>query len=446
VTATSLRVMGGAGAVLVASLYAPARGRPVEEPPPRTAEPPPAVVAEQPQAPTGKADACMRAVEEPGKMLRLQVAARRFVAEGPAPRPEVTLVGVVHIGERPFYDQVQRLLGKQDLVLYESVMPPGARGAAGGDAARRPQSTRSTMGFVASLLGDFKKRNDRYPADLKELKNSARLRDARVAQWLGALADAWGRPIEYASLDQGRGFVLTSLGADGRPGGEDEAADLRVTGDTPLDPALAAWGADRIQGELAAALGLSFQLDAIDYGPDNFQCSDMDLDQLDAALRAEGADFGEIAGGLTGTSLFGKFAVFMLRLVRVADVFLDGAIADSMKVMVIELFSDETIIDELMARAGPGLAKVLIGSRNQVVVDDLKAAIERRPGLRSVAIFYGAGHMPDLAQRLQEQLGYRADTAEWFTAMEVDLARSAMGPEQLDSMRRMIRRQVRMGW
>jgi pheromone shutdown protein TraB len=130
----------------------------------------------------------------------------------------------------------------------------------------------------------------------------------------------------------------------------------------------------------------------------------------------------------------------------VADVFLEGAIADSMKVMMIEVFSDEKVIDELMARAGPGLAKVLIEDRNQVVVDDLKAVIADRPGLRTVAIFYGAGHMADLARRLQAQLGYQPGDTTWLTAMEVDLARSAMGAEQLESLRRTIRRQMRMAW
>ncbi len=388
----------------------------------------------------------MRAVEEAGRSMALEVAARRFAAPAGSSGPDVVLVGVVHIGERAFYDKLQALLGEQDLVLYESVMPPGARGAAGGDPQRRPQTTRNTMLFVAALLGDFRKQHERYPADFKELDRFVGPQDARLSHWLAALADGWGRPIEYAPREEGRGFVLSSRGADGQPGGAGEAEDLTVTAETPLDPAQISWAGSRIQAELAAALGMTFQLDALDYGRDNFMCSDMDLDQLEAALRVQGAEFSEIAGGLTGTSLFGRFAVFLLRMMRVADVFLEGAIADSMKVMMIELFSDEKVIDDLLARAGPGLAKVLIEERNQVVVDDLKAVLADRPGLRTVAVFYGAGHMADLARRLQEQLGYRPAETTWLTAMQVDLARSAAGAEQLESFRRMIRRQMRLGW
>jgi hypothetical protein len=430
-------------AALAALLAGAAHGRPVEDPP--TAARPPAP-AEAAPAREAEAVPSMRAVEEPGKSMALEVASRRFTPPPGAPGPDVLLVGVVHIGEGGYYDGLEKLLATQDLVLYESVMPPGARGAAGGDPGRRAATTRNTMLYAAALLGDFRRKNGRYPADLAELRAGAGAEDPRIADWIDALADAWGRPLEYAAGAEGGGFALTSRGADGRPGGAGDDEDVAVTAETPLDPARFSWSGTRIQAELAAALGMRFQLDEIDYGPAHFRCSDMDLDQLDAAFRARGAEFSEIAGGLTGTSLFGRLAVFMLRLVRVADIFLEGAIADSMKVTMIEAFSDEKVIDQLMARAGPGLAEVLIDERNQVVVDDLKAAIAGEPGLRSVAIFYGAGHMPDLAERLRAQLGYVPAETTWLRAMEVDLAASAMGAEQLESIRRSVRRQMQLGW
>ena len=61
-----------------------------------------------------------------------------------------------------------------------------------------------------------------------------------------------------------------------------------------------------------------------------------------------------------------------------------------------------------------------------------------------MAIFYGAAHMPDMAERLADQLGYRPESEQWFTAFEVNLEESAMTPSQLKSLRRMIRQQLRM--
>ncbi len=43
-------------------------------------------------------------------------------------------------------------------------------------------------------------------------------------------ADAWGRPFEYVPGDDGKSYTLRSLGADGAPGGADEAADITRDG------------------------------------------------------------------------------------------------------------------------------------------------------------------------------------------------------------------------
>jgi general secretion pathway protein G len=43
----------------------------------------------------------------------------------------------------------------------------------------------------------------------------------------GAPVDPWGNPYIYRIPDAGTGYELVSLGADGAPGGEGAAADLR---------------------------------------------------------------------------------------------------------------------------------------------------------------------------------------------------------------------------
>ena len=85
---------------------------------------------------------------------------------------------------------------------------------------------------------------------------------------------------------------------------------------------------------------------------------------------------------------------------------------------------------------------MIIDERNQLVIDDLKAILEREPQVSSIAILYGAGHMPDMARRLTEQLGYRPTGEQWLTAFEVDLERSAMSARQLERIRWMVRYQL----
>ena len=110
----------------------------------------------------------VRASEDPGKLIALEMAARSFAPEQGA-GPTVALVGVAHIGERKLYDAVQTLLDEHDVVLYESIKPAGTGGAGGRNEQQRIQSTRAAMGFVATVLEAHHRGRQKYPDDLEEL-------------------------------------------------------------------------------------------------------------------------------------------------------------------------------------------------------------------------------------------------------------------------------------
>ncbi len=381
---------------------------------------------------------------QPGKSrIGLEVASttlRRPDGAGPA----IVLVGACHVGEKSFYKDLQGVLAAHDVVLYEAVRPPGTGGAGGATDDERVASTRSAMQFVASLAALHRVKREALPADLEALVAfAATLDDPHAPRFLdAALVDAWGHRISFeATCDDA---VVRSLGADAAPGGEGAAADLVEP--VPAEPAgwLARGRSDGgIQSSLAKALGLAFQLDAMDYDQPSFRSSDLAMDQVQRALDAEGADL-EVIETLAGTSLLGDVATLMLRLIQVADVFLDGAIADTVKVVLIEMMGDPEMMEMSLDQMGPGLNKVIVGDRNQKVVDDVKVILEREPTVKSIAIFYGAAHMPDLARRLSEQLGYEASgEVAWHTAFEVDMKRSAAGEADLKRMRRMVRIQMK---
>ena len=94
----------------------------------------------------------LRAVEEPRKpevgsspeSLRLELALRRYEAPE-RPGGEVTLVGVVHIGDAAYYEALATLLAEYDKVLFESVAPAGANGVHGSDDSERAARTREAM-------------------------------------------------------------------------------------------------------------------------------------------------------------------------------------------------------------------------------------------------------------------------------------------------------------
>ena len=63
----------------------------------------------------------------------------------------IVLLALLAVGDAVLYETIQDYLGSWDLVLYESVMPPGARGPRGDTDEECTASTTAAMGFVASV-------------------------------------------------------------------------------------------------------------------------------------------------------------------------------------------------------------------------------------------------------------------------------------------------------
>ena len=412
--------------------------------------------AVKPEADAAKGSPYLRVVEDKGKSIALEIATRDFVrSNGTGPR--VGLVGVAHIGDSAFYHAVQKLLENYDVVLYESVKPPGTGGAGGDTDQQRIDSTKAAMQFVGGMIETEHARSDKYPADLNGLKTYAASLDPRLAKFIqAALTDGWGHQLVYRlkADDDGGGYSLISLGADGKAGGEGANADLNLADQPHPDP-LPLSKEDGLQSQLASALGLKFQLDALDYDKQNWRCSDMAMDEVNRRLQAKGLDFSLIGGTLAGTSLSAKLVKVMLNLMKIADSFMGGAITDTFKIVMIELLGDPKLTEMGLDQLGQGFGAVIVQDRNQVAVDDLKKLIEQEPGTKSVAILYGAAHMPDMAAKLAEQLGYQPAPADpkdadstcaehWLTAIKVNYADTSMSPAEINQLRAQIKQMIRM--
>jgi len=392
----------------------------------------------------------LRVIEVPKRSVGLEIASRRFVDPDGA-GPDVTLVGVVHIGDRSYYRAVQTLLEPFDVVLYESVKPSGTGGAERATTdGERVAYTEAALRYVGGMIELHRSERGRYPEDLDGLRSFAAASDAREADFVeAAIVDAWGRTLVYRldgldSREEDAGgdeatYRLVSYGADGKAGGEGMDGDIVLDAPEVFTPLA---GDDNLQSQLAAALGLSFQLAALDYDQAGWRCSDMSIDEVRAAMAARGSDFGVIESSLTGSSLMGRITRFMLGAIKMADSFLGGAISDMLKVVLIEMLGDEAMMNAALTQFDAGFTEVIIGERNQVVMDDLAALVADENDVGSVAILYGAGHMQDLSQRLGEQLGYVPGDVSWHTAIEVDLANSAMPASELKRLRVMMRRMI----
>ncbi len=393
----------------------------------------------------------LRVVEEKGKSISLQIATQNFTpTKGNG--PTVGLVGVAHIGDESFYKCLQKELSNYEVVLYESVKPPGTGGAGGKTDQEQIDSTKAAMKFVGGMIETYHAKLQSYPEDVTALKDWAVKLDVRLAKFLNdAMHDAWGHQLHYqfkpgAAPDQPAKYSLVSLGADDKVGGQGVNADLDLA-DQPLPDPMQLSKEDGIQTQLANALNLKFQLDAVDYSEQNWRCSDMAMDEVNRRLQAKGLDFSLIGGTLAGSSLPAKMIKIILGLMKFADTFLEGAIADTFKVVMIEMLGDERMMQQgLDQQLGAGFSEVIVQDRNQVAIDDLKKMIEHEPDVKSVAIFYGAAHMPDMTAKLMAQLGYepaKENQQTWLTAITVDYSKSAVSQSDINRIRLMMRQMMR---
>ncbi|MCC6676984.1 MAG: type II secretion system protein GspG [Phycisphaerales bacterium] len=370
--------------------------------------------------------------EDDGQMIVLEAAVREFRrADGDG--PALHLAAAIHIADKAFYDSLQEFLDRQDVVLYEGVKPPGLGGEAGleGDEAKA-RATARRIRFIAMAAEAYKREHGEYPRSVDQLRGTARLPDAMLER---SLQDLWARPLVY-TLDSATGkYEVVSLGADGREGGEGVDQDLRLSDQKPLSKSERGAGGGGIQQQMADAMGLSFQLAVMDHTKPNWRNSDMSIDQVQERLEKAGAGADQLFKLLDGSSVFARLAGVLLEFVKASP-----SMQIMMKVMMIEMLSRA---DDLMAaQAGAAMMKVIVEDRNAVVMEDVKRILKDEPGVKSIGIIYGGGHLPDLEKRLAAETGYVPGGSQWRPAITVDLEGTGMTPQQARQVREMIRRQL----
>lgn len=100
------------------------------------------------------------------------------------------------------------------------------------------QTARAQLDALEKALDTYRLDNGRYPSTAQGL-SALNQRPAGNEKWRGPYLkkgvplDPWGKPYIYISPGQHSEFDLSSLGNDGKPGGEDEAADITNWAVTP---------------------------------------------------------------------------------------------------------------------------------------------------------------------------------------------------------------------
>jgi hypothetical protein len=263
-----------------------------------------------------------------GEPERLETAITRFQSADGKGDVLVDLVSVVHVGDKSYYDALNKEFEQYDVVLYELVAPKGTRIPKGG-------------------------------------------------------RDASANPIAM------------------------------------------------LQGMTKSMLELESQTDHIDYTKENFVHADLSPEEMATAMKERGEN---------GLTLILGVTADMLRQANVDELRREREgikIDDTEEDPLAMLFDPQraTKLKRQMARAfanpetldgglGPTLGRMLVDDRNAAAMKEFQKQLVA--GKKKIAIFYGAAHMPDFQERLQDDFGMRAVETRWVSAW--DLKPGNMGP------------------
>ncbi len=261
------------------------------------------------EAPTGKYIRLLR--DEKGRPLEMQTAVVRFTADDEAHKNlSVDLVAAVHIGEKSYYEELNKQFAGYDALLYELVAPEGTRVPKGGAKSDHPVS--------------------------------------------------------------------------------------------------------RLQTGMKNLLDLDFQLDHVDYHSKNFVHADMSPDSFSKSMDERGESIWALVFRMLGQSLAeqnkGEKSVDAELLMALFD----KNRAMALKRVLAEQFED---LEGMMSAFNGPDGSTLITERNKRALEVLGNEIAS--GKKRLAIFYGAGHMPDMARRLMADFKLKPTSERWVTAWDL---------------------------
>lgn len=163
------------------------------------------------------------------------------------------------------------------------------------------------------------------------------------------------------------------------------------------------------------ALGLDFQLAAVNYTPRNFVHADMTQEEFESSMARRGETFAEIMG-----REMAKAALEQQKL---------SPIAQNLDLVLSLLSTDRkyrvrriAAVQLTKANEGKSFAEAdgtstIITERNIKAFQVMKRELQK--GRKRIGIFYGAGHFPDMEVRLSEAFGFERQGEKWLTAWDL---------------------------
>lgn len=176
-----------------------------------------------------------------------------------------------------------------------------------------------------------------------------------------------------------------------------------------------------MQVGMKSLLNLEYQLDCIAYGQKNMVHADMSPEEFAATMKRRNESFAGMFFRLLGRSMaeqaddpLGSSDLQILAAMFAPDR------ARRLKLLMAKEFAN--LEGEIGIFDGPE-GSAIITERNKKALDVLTREIAK--GRKKLAIFYGAGHLPDMQRRLEDQFAMQRTGTEWISAWSLVSSGSA---------------------
>lgn len=173
-----------------------------------------------------------------------------------------------------------------------------------------------------------------------------------------------------------------------------------------------------IQGGMKEMLGLEFQLEHIDYLAKNFRHADMSPEEFMEDMASRGDSLLQMGFRMVGAGLASQASAGG----QMSEINLLVAMMSQDRERQLRRAVAGQFIDMESSMAGMADASgksTLLTERNSKALKVLRDELEQ--GKKRIAIFYGAGHLPDMAERLNSEFGLQKSQVEWIDAWNLIL-------------------------
>ena len=168
-----------------------------------------------------------------------------------------------------------------------------------------------------------------------------------------------------------------------------------------------------LQMGMQSALGLAFQLEHINYEKNNLVHADMSPDEFLQSMKENDESIAKIVFKAMGQSLAqsGRNQMTNFDLLKVA-------FAKDKEIMMRQVFAGQMMdMEGGMAIFEGREGSTIINHRNGKAMEVLES--EMAAGKKKIAIFYGAGHLPDMQRRLTSEFKMQRGGQYWLEAWKL---------------------------